>query len=82
MPYKLYVAEAATRALEPDEKTHAREYGAVPQAEAETSEAAVLSVYLPAQLDDDALDALGVPASRALMVGDNAHDDAGEPRAG
>ncbi len=29
-----------------------------------------------------ALDALGVPAARALMVGDNAHDDAGAARLG
>lgn len=29
-----------------------------------------------------ALEALGVPASRALMVGDNAHDDAGAARMG
>jgi len=29
-----------------------------------------------------ALDALGVPAERALMVGDNAHDDAGAARLG
>jgi HAD superfamily hydrolase (TIGR01509 family) len=29
-----------------------------------------------------ALDAVGVPAGRALMVGDNAHDDAGAARLG